>query len=85
MTDRYTLIIKYIIFLHAVYDFNATEIVTDIPAAAGITLEQEIQIFDDDINEAQEVFVVVLKVESNFTVTYNRQTTVCRIPKSDRK
>ena len=58
---------------------------TQMPAAAGTRLEQGIQIFDDQINEAQEVFVVVMRVESNFTVRYDRQTTVCRIPESDRK
>ena len=85
MIIRHTLLIMYIIFYHAGNnDFNATEIVTQIPAAE-IRLEQRIQIFDDEINEAQEVFVVVLRVENNFTVRYNRQATVCWIAESDRQ
>ena len=64
-------------------DFNATEIVTEI--AAGSRWDEGIQIYDDNINEAQEEFEVLLTVEGNFTVTYTIQTTVCRIPESDRK
>ena len=69
---------------HAVRDFNATEIVTEIPVGA-TRLKEEIQIFDDDINEAREEFKVFLTVEGNFTVTYLIRTTVCRIPYNDRK
>ena len=69
---------------HTVSDFNATEIVTQI-AAANTRWEEGIQIFDDDINEAQEEFEVFLTVEGNFTVTYTIQTAVCRIPESDCK
>ena len=65
-------------------DFNATEIVTEI-AAGSTRWDKGIQIFDDDINEAQEEFEVLLTVEGNFTVTYTIQTAVCRIPESDRK
>ena len=54
--------------------------------AAGSTRREEgILIFNDDINEAQQEFEVFLTVEGNFTVTYTIQTTVCRIPESDRK
>ena len=73
----------YLIFL-AVSDFNATEIVTEIPARE-TSLEQGIQIFDDDINEGREEFQVVLTVEGDFPVTYLIRTAVCRIPESDRK
>ena len=65
-------------------DFNATEIVTEIPARE-TSLEQGIQIFDDDINEGREEFQVVLTVEGDFPVTYLIRTAVCRIPESDRK
>ena len=65
-------------------DFNATEFVTEI--SVGTTrLEEGIQIYDDSINEAQEVFEVNLTVEGNFTVMYRIRTAVCRIPESDRK
>ena len=69
---------------HAVADFNNSVIETEIPEGQTQAL-QEIQIFDDDINEAQEEFEVFLTVEGNFTVTYTIQTTVCRIPENDRK
>ena len=69
---------------HAVRDFNVTEIVAEIPVGA-TRLNEEIQIFDDDINEAREEFEVFLTVEGNFTVTYFIRTTVCRIPYNDRK
>lgn len=65
-------------------DFNATEIVTEI-AAGNTRCEEGIQIYDDNINEAQEDFEVFLTVEGNFTVTYTIRTTVCRIPESDCK
>jgi len=47
----------------------------------------DIPIVDDEINEATEDFVVVLEVASNTTnpVEFTTQTTVCRIPQSDRK
>ena len=47
----------------------------------------DIPIVDDEINEAEEEFVVVLEVFSNTTnqVEFTTQTTVCRIPQSDRK
>ena len=70
--------------LSAMSDFNATEIVTEIPAGA-TRWEQGIQIYDDDINEGREEFEVFLTVEDNFPVTYLIRTAVCRIPESDRK
>ena len=82
---QYTFVCFHVaIFFHTVNDFNATEIVTEI-AARSTRCEEGIQIFDDDINEAQEEFEVFLTVEGNFTVTYTIQTTVCRIPENDRK
>ena len=47
----------------------------------------DIPIVDDVITEAEEEFVVVLEVVSNTTipVEFTTQTTVCRIPQSDRK
>ena len=71
---------------HAGRDFNDTVIVTEVPAAQ-TQLVQAIQIFDDEINEGQEVFNVSLEVVGNVTnmVTYRKQTTLCRIRQSDRK
>ena len=60
-------------------DFNNTEIVSEIPAGT-TRLQQEIQIFDDEINEAREEFQVLLIVANN-TVANSR----CRIPENDRK
>ena len=49
----------------------------------------DIPIDNDEINEGAEEFVVVLEVASNTTnpvdLTGQTQTTVCRIPASDRK
>ena len=47
----------------------------------------DIPIVDDEINEAEEEFVVILEVVSNTTnqVELTTQTTVCRILQSDRK
>ena len=61
-------------------------IVVEVPAAQ-TQLVQAIQIFDDEINEGQEVFNVSLEVVGNITnmVTYRIQTTLCRIRQSDRK
>lgn len=71
---------------HAVNDFNDTEIITTIMVPASTSRwEQEIQIYDDNINEAEEVFNVSLTVEGNFSVEYRTRTAVCRIPESDRK
>ena len=69
---------------HAVNDFNDTEIIATIPPRT-TRWEQGIQIFDDNINEAEEVFNVLLTVEGNLTVEYLIRTAVCRIPESDRK
>ena len=67
-------------------DFNDTVIVTEVPAAQ-TQLVQAIQIFDDEINEGQEVFNVSLQVVSNISsaVQYRIQTTLCRIRQNDRK
>ena len=47
----------------------------------------DIPIVDDEINEAEEEFVVVMEVVSNTTnsVEFTTKTTVCRISQSDRK
>ena len=67
-------------------DFNDTVIITEVPAAQ-TQLVQPIQIFDDEINEGQEVFDVFLEVVGNISnnVTYRIQTTLCRIRQSDCK
>ena len=67
-------------------DFNDTVIVTEVPATQ-TQLVHGIQIFDDEINEGQEVFNVSLEVVSNISnaVQYRIQTTLCRIRQSDRK
>ena len=71
---------------HAGRDFNDTVIVAEFPATQTL-LVQAIQIFDDEINEVQEIFNVSLEVVSNIsnTVQYRIQTTLCRIRQSDRK
>ena len=58
----------------------------EVPAAQSQAV-QAIQIFDDEINEGQEVFNVTLEVLSNVSnaVQYRIQTTLCRIRQSDRK
>ena len=77
--------------LHAGADFNDTEpfeitIEAETTAASG-----SIPIFDDEINEGAQEFVVVLEVASvttnpvDFSGPTQTQTTVCRIPANDRK
>ena len=71
---------------HTVADFNDTIIETEIPE--GETQQAEdIQIFDDEINEAPEVFNVLLDVlsEQRSNVIFRSQGTLCRIRQSDRK
>jgi len=53
--------------------------------AAGYSeVTADIPIFDDEINEAAEDFVVVLEVVNTTNpVEFTTQTTVCRIPQSD--
>ena len=74
------------LYLHAGMDFNDTVIVTEVPVAQ-TQLMQSIQIFDDEINEGREVFIVSLEVVGNISnaVEYRIQTTLCRIRQSDRK
>ena len=72
---------------HAGMDFNDTQ-PFEVTMAAGTTVvTADIPIVDDEINEAEEYFVVVLEVVSNTTnpVEFTAQTTVCRIRPSDRK
>ena len=72
---------------HAGMDFNDTQ-PFEVTMAAGTTVvTADIPIVDDEINEAEEEFVVVLEVVSNTTnpVEFTTQTTVCRIRPSDRK
>ena len=76
--------------LHAGMDFNDTQ-PFEVTMSAGINQSEvvtaDIPILDDEINEAEEEFVIVLEVVSNTTnsVEFTTQTTVCRIPPSDRK
>ena len=72
------------LYFYADSDFNTTAIETQI-GVGRTRLDERIQIFDDEINEAQEEFVVNLTVQGNFTVTYTRQTTRCLIPGNDRE
>ena len=73
-------------FFYAGNDFNDTVIVTEVPAAQTLLLHA-IEILDDEINEALEVFDVFLEVAGNISnaVQYRIQTTLCRIRQSDRK
>ena len=82
----YTVASMYLSF-HAGMDFNDTQ-PFEVTMAAGTTVvTADIPIVDDEINEAEEEFVVVLEVVSNTTnpVEFTTQTTVCRIRPSDRK
>ena len=55
-------------------------------APGSTVVTADIPIFDDEINEVAEDFVVVLEVvNSTNPVEFTTQTTVCRIPQSDRK
>ena len=74
------------ICFHAVTDFNDTVIEAEILGGQTQVL-QDIQIFDDNINEAPEVFYVVLDVlsEQRSNVMFGIQRTICRIHQSDRK
>ena len=67
-------------------DFNNTVIETEIPEGQTQVL-QDFQIFDDEINEAPEVFDVLLDVlsEQRSHVMFSIQRTICRIRQSDRK
>ena len=73
--------------LHAGMDFNDTQPFEVTMAAGTEAVIAMIPIVDDEINEAEEEFVVVLSVTGTFTnpVEFTTQTTVCRIPQSDRK
>ena len=67
-------------------DFNDTQ-PFEVTMAAGTTVvTANIPIFDDEINEVEEEFVVVLEVVINTTnsVELTTQITVCRISQSDR-
>ena len=68
-------------------DFNDTQ-PFEVTMVAGTTVvTADIPIVNDEINEAEECFVVILEVVSNTTnpVDFTTQTTVCRIRPSDRK
>ena len=89
MYDTYisqNVIVKSYLSLHAGMDFNGTQFEVTIEAG-NTSVTADIPIVDDDINEAEEEFVVVLEVVSNTTnpVEFTTQTTVCRIPENDRK
>jgi len=67
-------------------DFNDTPV--EVTMAAGTTVvTADIPIVDDEINEAEEYFVVVLEVVSNTTnsVELTTNVAVCWIPASDCK
>ena len=67
-------------------DFNDTVIISEIPEGQ-TQKEEDIQIIDDEINEAPEVFNVLLDVlsEQRSNVIFRIQRTLCRIRQSDRK
>ena len=67
-------------------DFNDTVIITEIPEGATRQAE-DIQIIDDEINEATEVFNVLLDVlsEQRSNVIFRIRRTLSRIRQSDRK
>ena len=73
--------------LHAGKDFNETPPFEVTMRAGTEVVTASIPIVNDEINEAAEDFVVVLGVTNDTTnrVEYTIQTTVCRIPASDRK
>ena len=73
--------------LHAGMDFNDAQPFQVTMRAGTESTMATIPIVDDEINEAEEEFVVVLGVNGTFTnpVAFTTQTTVCRIPRSDRK
>ena len=73
--------------LHAGMDFNDAQPFEVTMRAGTESMMATIPIVDDEINEAEEEFVVVLGVGGTFTnpVEFTSQTTVCRIPRSDRK
>ena len=76
--------------VHAGADFNDTPFEITILAHT-TAADGDIHIFDDEINEGTQEFVVVLEVASNttnpvdFSGPTQTQTTVCRIPANDRK
>ena len=67
-------------------DFNNSVIEAEIPEGQTQVL-QEIQIFDDEINEGPEAFDVLLDVlsEQRSHIMFSIQRTICRIRQSDRK
>jgi len=73
--------------LYAGMGFNDTQPFNVTMAAGTEAVEADIDIVDDEINEAAEDLVVVLEVASNTTnpVEFTIQTTICRIPGNDRK
>ena len=68
-------------------DFSAAQTIEVTMMAGTEAVIATIPIVDDEINEAEEEFVVVLGVNGTFTnpVAFTTQATVCRIPRSDRK
>ena len=67
-------------------DFNDTVIISEIQEGQTQQVE-DIEIIDDEINEAPEVFNVELDVlrEQRSNVIFRIQRTLCRIRQSDRK
>jgi len=72
-------------------DFNDTQPFEITIPALTTAADGDIPIFDDEINEGAQEFVVVLEVARvttnpvDFSGSTQTQTTVCRIPASDRK
>ena len=67
-------------------DFSDATLDVTIPAGS-TSVTADIPIIDDEINEADEEFVVVLEVVGNITnpVVFTTNAAVCRIPPNDRK
>ena len=68
-------------------DFNDTQPFNVTMEAETTVVSAEIPILNDEINEAEEEFVVVLEVVSDTTKSeeFTTNVTVCRIPASDCK
>ena len=68
-------------------DFNDTQPFQVTMAAGNEAVTANITIVDDEINEVEEEFIVVLEIASDTTnpVVFTTNATVCRIPPNDRK
>lgn len=71
-------------------DFSATPVEVTFPRdGENLTVRAEIEIFDDEINEADEVFAVLLEVLTDVPVgqvdLLTRNASLCTIVDNDRK